>query len=116
MQLRQAVIPGWGWLRPCVQSLHMVSCATLDDALPISHSRHVLCSVSVWYFPGMQFRQAVVPGFGWWLPLPQSLHTVSCATLDDALPISHSRHLLCSVSVWYFPGMQLRQAVVPFSD
>ena len=78
-------------------------------------SMHSVCFFCGWYLPGMQFKQSVIPGFGWWLPLVQTSQSVSRAGVDDALPISHSVQSLCFVSVWYLPGMQLKQAVEPSS-
>ena len=95
MQFKQAVIPGVGWLRPLVQTSQSVSCAAFDAALPISQSTHLLCLTWGCFLPGMQFKQAVIPEFGWLRPLVQTSQSVSCATFDDALPIAQSMQLSC---------------------
>jgi uncharacterized protein YcbK (DUF882 family) len=49
-----------------VQLSQLVSRASSGDAVPTLQSMHLLCSTMDWYLPGMQFKQAVVPGFDWY--------------------------------------------------
>jgi hypothetical protein len=75
-----------------------------------------LCCSSDWYVPGMQSKQVVLPLLAWWRPVVQRAHSSPLAGFGDALPTAHFTQLVCSFFVWYFPGIQFKQPVMPSCD
>jgi hypothetical protein len=65
MQSKQVVLPGFAWWRPAVHFAHPSLLANVEDALPTAHFTQPVCSLFDWYFPGMQFKQPVVPFPRW---------------------------------------------------
>ena len=76
------------------------------------HSRR---SVLFEYIPGMHLRQDNIPDAGWLRPFEQTLQTTLRATSDEYLPKAQSMQRVCASLLEYFPGMQFKQAVFPFS-
>ena len=61
----------------------------------------------------MQASQDVMADEFWYLPILQTLHTVSRATSDDDLPTAHLTQATLSNLLLNLPGMHSRQAVIP---
>ena len=76
---------------------------------------HSRLSVLFEYIPGIHLRQANIPDAGWLRPFEQTLQTTLRATSDEYLPKAQSMQRVCASLLEYFPGMQFKQAVFPFS-
>ena len=79
------------------------------------HSIHSRRSVLFENIPGIHLRQDNIPDAGWLRPFEQTLQTTLRATSDEYLPKAQSMQRVCASLLEYFPGMQFKQAVFPFS-